>query len=63
VKVHRQAHAARAGIIGLLECCRCSFPVERAATDTEHDELCPAHGMTLSARAAGARIYTIGAAR
>lgn len=49
----REAHRTRAGLIGLLECCRCTYPLVRHATATEHDERCPAHAMTLSARAAG----------
>jgi len=39
-------------IIGLLECCRCTYPLETHATETKHAEHCPAHAITLSARAA-----------
>lgn len=55
-----KAHRARKGIIGMLECCRCLYPLRRYATSTEHDEACPTHRMTLSARMAGPRDeYTV----
>lgn len=47
----RYAQRVRAGVIGLLECCRCTYPVEHHETVSGHDEGCPAHGMTISARA------------
>jgi hypothetical protein len=46
------ARRVRAGMIGVLESCRCTYPMERHPTSTEHDDACPAHWMTLSARAA-----------
>lgn len=46
-----QAYATRAGVIGLLQCCRCLYPLVHSETETGHDEACPAHAMTLSARA------------
>lgn len=48
------ARRARAGVIGLLECCRCTYGTEAHTFTTEsgHDEDCPAHAMTMSARAA-----------
>lgn len=45
------AQRVRAGVIGLLQCCRCLYPIHRYETSTMHDEACPAHGMVLSARA------------
>lgn len=49
------ARRVRAGVIGLLECCRCTYPLEHHETETGHDERCPSHGMTLSARAVSSR--------
>lgn len=46
------ARRTRAGMIGIIECCRCSYPLECHPTSTEHHEACQAHWMTLSARAA-----------
>lgn len=48
-----EAQRVRAGAIGLLACCACTFPLEQHATSTRHAEDCPAHGMTLSAMDAG----------
>lgn len=51
------AHRVRAGVIGLLECCRCTYPTEQHDTATRHALECPSHHMTLSAIANGARLY------
>jgi hypothetical protein len=48
-----EAHRMRAGAIGLLSCCSCTYPVEQHATPTRHAFDCAAHGMTLSAIEAG----------
>lgn len=49
------ARRVRAGVIGLLACCRCTYPVDQHETETGHARECPAHGMTMSARATGAQ--------
>lgn len=51
-KTRELAHRLRAGIIGLLECCRCTYPLVHHETTTGHEKTCPSHGMTLSARSA-----------
>ncbi len=45
-----EARRVRAGVIGLLECCRCMYPLEHYETESHHAENCPSHAMTLSAR-------------
>jgi hypothetical protein len=57
-KANREAFSVRAGAIGLLECCECAFPTRLADTDTGHEMTCQAHGMTLSAIAAGLPLPT-----
>lgn len=37
------ARRQRAGIIGTLTMCRCTYPSERHLTASGHDEECPAH--------------------
>lgn len=53
MKAADEARRIRAGVIGALECCRCLYPRQHYETETMHAEDCPAHAMTLSARAAG----------
>jgi hypothetical protein len=48
-----RAFRLRKGVIGLLECCTCGYPIAEFTSATGHDENCQAHAMTLSARAAG----------
>lgn len=54
------ANSARAGVIGLLSCCRCLYPIHHYETETMHDEACPAHAMTLSARGTSSQIVQVG---
>lgn len=48
------ARRVRMGIVGMLECCRCLYPLEHYETESMHAEECPAHQVVMSARAAGA---------
>jgi hypothetical protein len=48
-KVLRElAYRARSGMIGELESCTCSFPLEHFETSSGHHERCAAHGCHLS---------------
>lgn len=48
-----EAYRVRAGAIGLLACCTCTFPIKQHATPTRHALDCQSHTMTLSAIKAG----------
>jgi hypothetical protein len=48
-----EAFRVRAGAIGLLTCCRCTYPLKQHETATFHAADCPAHAVTLSAMATG----------
>lgn len=54
------ASQVRAGVIGLLQSCRCLYPIHHYPTETLHDVACPAHAMTLSARAASSELMQVG---
>lgn len=43
------AFRVRAGAIGMLTCCRCTYPLDQHATATRHALDCPAHAIELSA--------------
>lgn len=55
-KRHLLAFRARMGFVGQLESCICTWPLDHAATATEHDENCPTHRMIERQR--GARAST-----
>lgn len=50
-KLREEAYRARAGVIGIMTSCICTYPVEQEATSTGHSEFCPSHLM-ITARAA-----------
>lgn len=52
-EVREAAYRARAGVIGIMTSCICTYPVEQEATSTGHSEFCPSHLM-ITARAARA---------
>lgn len=43
MKRHRLAYCDRAGLIGALASCVCTFPLDVEPTTTGHHEACPAH--------------------
>ena len=51
--LREEAYRVRAGAIGLLTCCSCTYPLEQHATSTFHALDCQAHTMTLSAMNVG----------
>ncbi len=42
------AHRLRAGMIGVMACCLCDYPLEVYDTKSGHTEACPAHAVALS---------------
>ena len=54
------AYSARECVIGILQCCRCLYPLRHYTTETLHDDACPAHTMLLSARSAGSELVQVG---
>ncbi|MDB4997582.1 MAG: hypothetical protein JWM74_5014 [Myxococcaceae bacterium] len=49
---HAEAYRTRAGMIGTLATCICTWPLdEDATTITGHDRLCPSEGMAQRKRA------------
>lgn len=46
MKRHTVAYQQRAGLIGALQSCICTWPLDVEPTTTGHNEACPAH-MTL----------------
>ena len=42
-KREQEAKRARAGIIGALETCTCTYPIKVARNDTGHPKTCPAY--------------------
>ncbi len=38
---HEEAYRARAGIVGRLLSCICTWPLDKEPTLTEHSEFCP----------------------
>ena len=50
-----RAEKTRAKLQALCAECRCTWPVEKHATESEHAEWCPAHGQWLSWREVEAR--------
>lgn len=51
-EVMERALRLRAGIIGALSSCLCSFPVELHETSSQHHATCPAHHIIESAKRA-----------
>lgn len=43
-----KAFRLRAGTIGMLQSCLCSFPIVQSDTTSKHEEWCPAHHLLLS---------------
>lgn len=42
-KLHQEARRARAGIIGALETCTCTYPLKVARNNTGHPKTCAAY--------------------
>ena len=38
---HKEAYRARAGVVGELLSCICTWPLDKCPTLTEHSEFCP----------------------
>lgn len=44
-RILEDAYRQRQGMIGFLQCCTCTFPLERHETSTGHHAACPTHLM------------------
>lgn len=53
--LREEAFRVRAGMQALLLSCLCCYPLEKAATESEHPEWCPSHRIFLSSREAKKR--------
>ena len=42
---HEAAYRRRMGMVGVLSCCVCLYPLEMESTQTGHSPFCPAHAM------------------
>ena len=47
---HARAFRMRAGMVGVLQACLCTYPIEIALTESEHQLWCPAHVTFMSLR-------------